>query len=89
MPTLLLLVWLTFTSKIQACTIPPCKDNLKLCVKVNVGIGADCSGIVERCVEECPPGSHEFKFPNNSIPENSPVPLRGNLAECSTGMKLG
>ena len=55
------------------------KDNLKLCVKVNVGIGADCSGIVERCVEECPPGSHELKFPNTSNPETSPVP-RGNLA---------
>ena len=88
MPSILLLVGLAFISEIQACRIPPCNDNLKLCVKDGAGIGGDCSGIVARCVEECPPGSREFKYPSPSIPENSSVSSRGNLAEGSTKITL-
>ena len=76
--TLLLFVWLTFISKIQACKLA-CDDGLKLCVKdigPPDGIGVDCSGIVG-CYKECPPKSFEFI---------SQPP--GKLANFSTGIKL-
>ena len=88
MPTFLLSVGLAFTSEIQACSLRPCEDNLKICLKDDAEIGADCSVIVGGGLEECPPGSHELKFPKASILETSPASSRGNSLECSTVIKL-